>query len=227
MKLADTYSSKTRIRADGIACRRGGRTVFERVSFDVQAGDFLMLRGRNGAGKSTLLRLLAGLLPATAGTLSFECDDKTDSQIPPEAMLMAGHQNGLKPALTLKDNAQFFHRLMTGQAPTADALMAAAEAFQLGRLMGDPVQYFSSGQRHRAALMRFALVPRPVWLMDEPTVGLDGENRAALAALIGDHVARGGIAIAASHDAIDLPGLTLTMDDFAPSAPVAEAEAWL
>ena len=221
-----TYASDTQLSASGLSARRGGRTVFEDVEFSVQAGDFLRLTGRNGAGKSTLLRLLAGLLPSAGGTLRFQKGDAAFDHLVTDDFLLAGHQNGLKTVMTLADNARFFHRLMTGEVPTPEALTSAADAFALAPLMDQPVQYFSSGQRHRAALMRYGLVQRQVWLMDEPTVGLDADNRAALARLIADHLARGGIVIAATHDPIEVEGSALNMDGFAPQA-VAADEAWL
>lgn len=224
--MSPTYDSSLALHAADLSCRRGGRMVFEGVSFDVQSGDFLLLSGRNGAGKSTLLRLLAGLLPAAGGEVSLSQPGETVSGLPSEKLMLVGHQHGLKPGLTLRDNAVFFHRLMTGTLPTEEGLLAAAEKFGLAALLDEPVQYFSSGQRHRSSLMRYALVPRQIWLMDEPTVGLDSANRDALSLLIKEHLAAGGIAIAASHDPIDVEGRSLNMDGCAPKSAQFE-EAWL
>lgn len=220
------FSSSVHLSGNALACRRGGRLVFENLNFAVQAGDFVRLSGKNGSGKSTFLRCLAGFLPFQHGEFSYRHGDNDQPALNPDDFLLSGHQNGLKPNFTLRENAIFFAKLMTGSAPVADTLDAAASIFGLGGLLDEPVQYFSSGQRHRAALMRFALAPRQIWLMDEPTVGLDTENRAALARLIVVHKARGGIIIAATHDPMDVPGETLDMDAFQPRHAVVD-EDWV
>lgn len=224
--LETNFDSTVQLSGDGLACRRGARTVFEGLAFDLQAGDFLCLKGRNGSGKSTFLRCLSGFLPAFAGTLRLQVEDETEDHLPPDFFLQAGHQNGLKPNFTLRDNARFFCLSMTGDMPSNEKLLEAAKVFDLAGLLDDPVQYFSSGQRHRASLMRFALVRRQVWLMDEPTVGLDTANRAALGKLIASHTAHGGIVIAATHDPLGVEGRELNMNAFAPKA-VGLDEAWL
>lgn len=200
--------------------------MFDALDFSFQAGDFVCLTGKNGSGKSTFLRFLAGFIHPERGGLTYRRADDTFSEIVPDDFLLSGHQNGLKPGLTLRENADFFVRLMTGMPASAAAQERAVGVFSMAALLDEPVQYFSSGQRHRAALMRFALVDRQVWLMDEPTVGLDADNRAALASMITDHIARGGVVVAATHDPLGVPGITLDMDAFQPAGPALE-EAWL
>jgi heme exporter protein A len=203
--------------------------VFEGLNFEVKAGDFLSLTGKNGSGKSTFLRLIAGLIPESDGAISYSRGDETLNFLNNDDFTLVGHQNGLKPSMTLRENAQFYYKLMTGNRPAADRMQMAADIFALGSLLDEPAQYFSSGQRHRSALMRFPLVARQIWLMDEPTVGLDADNRAALAALIQHHVACGGIVIAASHDPMGVEGLVMDMDQFQPSAAARDTidEDWL
>lgn len=223
------FDSKTRLAGSALACRRGGRCVFEGLNFEVQAGDFLSLTGKNGSGKSTFLRLIAGLIPESDGAVSYSRGDETLNFLNNDDFTLVGHQNGLKPSMTLRENAQFYYKLMTGKRPAADRMQMAADIFALGSLLDEPAQYFSSGQRHRSALMRFPLVARQIWLMDEPTVGLDADNRAALSALIQHHVACGGIVIAASHDPMGVEGLVMDMDQFQPSAAARNTidEDWL
>ncbi len=221
-----TYDSSATLTGTDLTCRRGGRIVFEGLGFEAQAGDFVCLRGSNGSGKSTLLRSLCGFLPQASGQVSWLAGNEKNDHLPADTFLQSGHQNGLKPNFSLKENATFFVSLMTGRALSDAELQAAAAVFDLQHLLDDPVQYFSSGQRHRAALMRFALVERQVWLMDEPTVGLDAANRSALGQLITNHSARGGIVIAATHDPLGVEGKELNMDDFQPKTSVVD-EAWL
>lgn len=217
------YIRDMKIHASSLACRRGGRVVFKGVTFEISAGDYLCLRGRNGAGKSTLLRLLAGFVPASSGELSLIAT--REERLLSDHVMMVGHMNGLKPVLSLRENAAIFHKLMTGRSVPDSVLQHAAEVFDLTHLLDEPVQYFSSGQRHRSALMRLNLVPRQVWLMDEPTVGLDQQNRAALAQMMQAHLRCGGMIISATHDPIDVEGKDLNLDDFAPKATLFE-EVW-
>lgn len=190
--------------------------MFEGLNFEVRAGDFLSLTGKNGSGKSTFLRMIAGFVPKSDGAIVYRLGDAEAPMLPPDDFTLVGHQNGLKPGMTLRENATFYYNLMTGASPSADRLQFAADIFALGSLLDELAQYFSSGQRHRAALMRFPLVARKIWLMDEPTVGLDADNRSRLAALIQHHIACGGIVIAATHDPLGVHGRTLDMDQFQP-----------
>ncbi|WP_417449478.1 heme ABC exporter ATP-binding protein CcmA [Kordiimonas sp.] len=212
--------------ARGLATSRGGRRVFEGLGFALHAGGLLYLRGPNGSGKSTLLRLIAGFVKARAGTLMYGDSDWT--QNPPAydaALIYAGHENALKPVMTLRENALAYASLMTGAAVAEARLDAAAALFGLTALLDRPARFFSSGQKHRANLMRFALLDRPLWLMDEPTVGLDATSRQALADLMTAHLASGGMIIAATHDPIGVVGDELALDDFTPTLEIDEA--WL
>ena len=201
--------------------------VFGGLSFSINAGQYLSLRGRNGTGKSTLLRMIAGFIPANAGTLEITANDVGFTAR--NHIVLVGHLNGLKAAMTLRENAQLFYQTMTGHGLDPDALYSAANQFDMVHLLDQPVQYFSSGQRHRSALMRFLLIRRQIWLMDEPTVGLDSDNRAALATVMRNHVMRGGIIIAATHDPIDIAGDSLILDGFTPKgSPINDTgDDWL
>jgi len=212
--------------ADGISCRRGRRTVFESLSFTITPGTFVHLGGHNGSGKTSLLRLLAGLLPPERGNIVLSGEQLRTSDIPlSEAFLYSGHQHGLKRILSLRDNSNQYHRLMTGTSVEEQTLINAAQHFGLNGLMDQPLKFFSSGQTHRAALLRFMLISRPIWLMDEPTVGLDTKNRAQLQAMMENHLAKGGSIIAASHDPLGISGQEIDMAAVAPS--VSEAQYWL
>lgn len=216
----------TSLKAEGLACRRGGRLVFEGLDFDVGGGDFLLLEGKNGSGKTTLLRLLAGFLQPFSGLLHFGNEQLTSQNVAGTgAFIYSGHQHGLKPVLTLRENSAAFFQLMTGRVLPDDLLFEAADTFGLTALIDHPLRFFSSGQTHRCALLRFALLHRPIWLMDEPTVGLDAENRAQLERLMAAHLGKDGIIIAASHDPIGVVHKTVDMADFAPQ--LSAEDMWL
>lgn len=209
--------------AEGLATTRGGRRVFDALSFTLRAGELLYLRGPNGSGKSTLLRLIAGYGKASAGSLMYgESDWLADGPAYDAAMIYAGHDNALKPVLTLRENAAAYTGVMTGHAPDDARLMAGAALFGLTGLIDRPARFFSSGQKHRANLMRFTLLDRSLWLMDEPTVGLDAANRDVLAGLMKRHLDAGGMIIAATHDPIGVEGRELALDNFSPTVVIDE-----
>lgn len=180
-----------------LQCDRGGRTVFTGIAFRVAAGEMMQLNGPNGSGKSSLLRLIAGLNEAITGTLELE-EGSADLAIGQQAHYIA-HQEAVKSALTVTENLNFWHGFLGG-----GDVGAALAALNLSRLAHDHAGLLSAGQKRRLALARLALVPRALWLLDEPTVGLDTASQEMLAAMMGDHLARGGLIIVATHVALGL-----------------------
>jgi heme exporter protein A len=183
-----------------LACWRGERAVFAGISFTLPPGGALLLVGPNGAGKSSLLRLLAGLIPAAEGRLLWDGADALADRVSHATRLRyLGHADALKPSLTVMENLAFFARLWGGQVAPALADVGLAELANL------PARVLSSGQRRRLALARLALAPTPLWLLDEPTVGLDAASVERLGALLARHRAAGGMVLAATHLPLPLP----------------------
>jgi heme exporter protein A len=189
-----------------LACRRGGRRVFDGLSFKLKGGELLALTGPNGSGKTTLLRALASLGRADAGTISWHDAD----------IAWLGHLDGLKGDLTVTENIDVAERLR-GTPPDPARLDAALAAFDLVPLAHRPVRTLSAGQRRRSALARVAASRANVWLLDEPFNALDLRSQNALRAVLAAHLAAGGLAIAATHAALDMPGVR-TLDLGAPRA---------
>src|SRR5262245_15673232 len=186
-----------RLKATDLACIRGGRQVFSGISFAIQAGEALVITGPNGAGKSTLLRLLAGLLRPLAGTLAFEGGDP-ELTLPEQAHYL-GHQDALKPALSVTENLDFWARFLGGRSMDRTTPLANVG---LAGIAGLPAAYLSAGQRRRLSIARLIAVKRPIWLLDEPTAALDTAAQAMLAALMAEHLSGGGLIIAATHGPI-------------------------
>jgi heme exporter protein A len=180
-----------------LACRRGGRGVFHGLDFAAAPGDLVVLRGANGAGKSSLLRMIAGLLPPAAGTLVWDGEDiAEDPGAHRRRLAYVGHGDALKPALTLAEHLRF-HAKLRGADEAGCA--AALDAFALAPLADMPARFLSQGQRRRAALARLLAAPAPLWLLDEPTNGLDAPSVDALAHAVARQRAGGGIVVAATH----------------------------
>ena len=185
--------------ATGLACQRGGRTVFRDVGFSLQSGEVLIVTGPNGAGKSSLLRLLAGLVEVANGSLKLE-GGAEDASLGEQAHYI-GHLDALKPAMSVRQTLAFWSDFLGGDASDTDR---ALEAFDLAGLIDLPVAYLSAGQRRRLSLSRLLVAPRPLWLLDEPGVALDAASLARLVRVIEAHQAQGGIVIATTHQALDL-----------------------
>jgi heme exporter protein A len=177
-----------------LACARGGVTVLEGITLTLPAGRALVLRGPNGIGKTTLLRTVAGLQPAVAGHIS----------LAPESLTYAAHADGLKAALTTRENLAFW-AAVHGQR----GVDAALDAMNLTALQDRLAQHLSAGQKRRLGLARLLVTGRPVWLLDEPTVSLDAASVALFAGVVRAHLAAGGSALIATHVDLGLDEATV------------------
>jgi heme exporter protein A len=187
------------LRAEGLAAIRGERLVFQDIGFTLPAGGALILSGRNGAGKSTLLRLLAGLARPDAGRLLWnDADALMDRTLHGTRVALLGPQDALKPGLTAAENLGFAATL------SGRPVAAALAALGLEELAELPVRMLSSGQKRRLALARVSLSLAPLWLLDEPTLGLDDLAVERLGGLLTRHRDAGGMIVAATHVTLPL-----------------------
>lgn len=190
-----------RLVAENVSVDRGGRRIVEAVDFALSDGQALILSGPNGAGKSTLLRAIAGLLPLAAGRLTLDGDSEEIAA----SLHYVGHAEGMKPALTVRENLDFWASFLSREsAAAALAPQDALAAFGLAHVIDIPAGYLSAGQKRRIALARLLVAPRPIWLLDEPTTALDVRAQAALAAVMARHRAGGGVVLAATHSPVGL-----------------------
>lgn len=195
-----------RLAGHDLACVRGGRQVFAGVNFALGAGEALAVTGRNGAGKTTLLRLIAGLLEPSGGRIELS-GGRADTS-PGEQAHYLGHREALKPALSVRENLDFWYAFLSGR----DASPASAlDAVGLAGLSALPAAYLSAGQRRRLALARLLVAPRPIWLLDEPTAALDAAGQQRLGELMRAHLAGGGIIVAATHGPLGLEAKELKL----------------
>ncbi|ODA66215.1 Cytochrome c biogenesis ATP-binding export protein CcmA [Methyloligella halotolerans] len=186
-----------RLEAHDLACRRGLRLVFEGLSFALSAGEALLLTGPNGAGKTSLLRLMAGFLPAETGEVRLL---PADEEKPfGEHVHYLGHANGVKASLTVSENLQFWIDYYGAPPLSDETIQAHLSRFGLAEIADLPAGMLSAGQKRKLALCRLLAAPRPVWLLDEPSVSLDAASTKILAAIIKDHLKAGGMAVVATH----------------------------
>jgi heme exporter protein A len=167
---------KVLLRFEDVALRRGGRLLFEGLSFELREGERLQVTGPNGSGKSSLIRLAAGLLRAERG------------RVERSPLALADDAVALDAELELGRALQFW-------SPPERAM----EALGLAHLALVPVRLLSSGQLKRATLARVAASGAPLWLLDEPLNALDAEGARKLGGVVERHLEAGGAVLAASH----------------------------
>jgi len=200
-----------RLSADNLTCKRGGKKIFTGLSFAVRAGEALVLAGPNGSGKTSLLRVIAGYIQPTNGAVAVEGAEDPEAGIG-EMCHFVGHLNGVKSHFTVRENLHFWAGYLDTQyldgdsqgngekRGSADKLIGEAlQGFALTGLDDIPAGYLSAGQRRRLCLARLLVAKRPIWLLDEPTVSLDAKSQSLVAKAVNDHLAGGGMVIAATH----------------------------
>jgi heme exporter protein A len=183
-----------RLSGRGIKCVRGGRNVLSGLDFEASSGEALAVTGPNGAGKTSLLRLIAGLLTISGGSIDLE-GGGLELTLPEQAHYL-GHRDALKPALSVMENLSFWRDFLGGEVSDAAKAVAAVGLDHAAQL---PAAFLSAGQRRRLSIARLLAVRRPIWLLDEPTSALDATGQDLFAGLMRDHLARGGLIVAATH----------------------------
>ncbi|MFD0916594.1 heme ABC exporter ATP-binding protein CcmA [Pseudahrensia aquimaris] len=200
-----------RLVADNLTLLRGEDVVLHGLSFDVASGSALVITGENGTGKSTLLRGIAGLLPIEAGTVGLADKPEEFGEASLEELChYLGPDNSMKGAMSVGENLAFWQDF-AGQ-PFYE-IEEALEMVGLGGLSSIPFSHLSTGMRRRASIARLLISYRPIWLLDEPTSGMDAVSQKQFADLMGAHLEDGGIVIAATHISLGLDNMqSLVLD---------------
>ncbi len=180
---------------------RGERALFEGLRFDVAQGGCLQVTGPNGAGKTSLLRALCGLLPFERGRVAWRGQDvRADRYAFHADVAYLGHETGLKSDLDAVDN--LYYEVGVRRAVDRGMAVAVLERVGVGHVMHQDLRQMSAGQKRRVAFARVLLSAAPLWLLDEPTSNLDAAGQALVSELIDAHLAAGGIAVVATHQAL-------------------------
>jgi len=193
-----------------VSRRYGRRWALRHVTLGFGPATVTAVLGDNGAGKSTLLQILAGLLRPNEGEVY--AFGEAVGGLPPrdvrERVAVLMHQPGVYPDLTGRENLRFYARLH-GQPHDGAALDAWLGRVGLADAADRPVRTYSRGMIQRLALARIILQDAEVWLLDEPTTGLDASGVALLASVLAEARARGKTVVAVTHD---LPALGAAVD---------------
>ncbi|WP_298336951.1 heme ABC exporter ATP-binding protein CcmA [uncultured Erythrobacter sp.] len=200
---------QAQLTATNLACRRGDRVLFQKLSFALSEGQALHITGANGIGKTTLMRALAGLSTPFVGEVQREGE-----------LGLLDERPALDLEQPLGKALGFWNRVDNCENPSE-----AQMRLGLDRLLEVPVRYLSTGQRKRAGLAALLSRKVPIWLLDEPLSGLDVAAIETVTRLIEKHVKSGGLALIASHQRIEIEGLqSLELGDFVPSYAEWEEE---
>lgn len=192
------------LRGHRLAVVRGDRSLFAALDFTLEGGELLRVEGPNGSGKTSLLRVVAGLIQPDDGELLWRGDPvRRQRQAYHAELAWMGHRPGFKGDLTPLENLRF----ETGLRGPSGGTGAVLERLGLDRLCRLPFRLLSAGQQRRFALARMVLSGATLWLLDEPFTNLDAQGRQQVQELVGEHLAAGGLALAASHQelAVEAP----------------------
>ncbi|KAA0015848.1 cytochrome c biogenesis heme-transporting ATPase CcmA [Salinicola corii] len=189
------------LQASQLASERDDRWLFRSLELRVEDGDILRIEGGNGSGKTTLLKLLTGQLQASEGRV--EWHGRSLASVREhflDRLLYLGHRPGVSGALSAQENLAW-SAAMAGVKARPDAIEAALDAVGLAGFEDLPARQLSAGQQRRIALARLELIPRPLWILDEPFTAIDRDGVAWLECRLLDHAWGGGTVVMTTHHA--------------------------
>lgn len=178
-----------------VSIARDGALVLPPITQRLKGGDVLVVRGRNGSGKSSLLKSVAGLLPLAGGQILFNGQKLHDAPDFTRSIVYVGHKRGVEPGMNVRAHVNFWGRAFKSR----ELIDAALHYFDLEDIADVPVHTLSAGWQQRVALTRLILQPGKIWLLDEPTAGLDDDGMRLLNGIIDSRQEQGGIILVASH----------------------------
>jgi heme exporter protein A len=185
------------LHVNNLTCKRGAQILFSDLSFELKDSEMLLIEGANGSGKSSLLRLLTGLASACAGVIKWQ--GREIQMIRDEytsALHYLGHTNGMRSGLTIEENLQLSsHLSLSASIVINDTL----KSLQLDQHKNTYIKHLSAGQKRRAALAKIFLLPKKIWILDEPLTALDASAQTFFLAALEQHLQNGGMAIISSH----------------------------
>ena len=188
----------------GLECVRGDHRLFSDLSFSLQSGELLRLRGSNGSGKTSLQRILCGLLEPAAGEVLWKGKGISTQRDEFNAeLLYLGHHNGIKSELTGFENLRYSN-ILRGDTSTDDQIYDALAQIGLAGREDLPTQVLSQGQKRRVALARLLLSNAALWILDEPFTALDVKAVGQLGKLIEGHLQKGRMVVYTTHQEVEL-----------------------
>lgn len=193
--------------------QRGYLILIEKISFSLNKGDVLYIKGSNGIGKSSLLLTLVGLLPHFRGSITFD-----QTPLKHEDFNWFNVRSCMKDDLTVYQNLRMWADL-ENQADTK--IFSAFKVLEIDFIKDNFFRTLSKGQQQRVSLSRLFLNSKPLWILDEPFIHLDAQSSLLLVKAIENYLAQGGIIIFTSQQPISLAKMkTLNVHDYRPAKRV-------
>jgi heme exporter protein A len=197
------------LKADAVVFERGQERIFGPLSFDLQEGEALLVKGGNGAGKTSLLRVLAGSLAASQGRIEY-LSHAINHQHLARGAVYIGHRHGHKAELTCLQNLQFASGLL-GQTLHESEIVTLLDSVGLHGYQHTQARSLSAGQNKRLALARLLLSEAKLWLLDEPYANLDLDGIELVNSLIHQHIREQGAVLLTTHGAYSAPPVPYRM----------------
>ena len=197
--ICGSVGAPTLLEVNKLGCVRGDRRLFSGLDLSLPAGTFLQVTGPNGSGKTSLLRILCGLLAPAEGEIKWEGENiRSLGEDYFTSVTYLGHRPGVKDELSGIENLRISNAL-NGVTVSKDRARDVLTRMGLGGRESLPARLLSEGQRRRVGLGRLLTCNTKLWLLDEVMTSLDKGAVGLIRSLIEEHLARGGIAIVATH----------------------------
>lgn len=180
---------------DNVTATRGEKTLFTNLTFSLAPGQLVWVQGSNGVGKTTLLRIAAGLSPPAEGLVSRT--HEREACRAEDITAYQGHNNALKRQISVSEDISFWSKIYG----FSGGKTAVLDQVDLTKQADIKCAALSAGQGRRLAIARLLISRKPFWIMDEPAAAMDIEGQTLISSVIESHLGRGGIVMAASHDA--------------------------
>ena len=183
------------LQLESLELYREDHLIFTDISFRIESGDHLVIRGQNGSGKTSLIRTICGLTQADKGLILWNEISIDQSLINYyEQLAYLGHKNGLIPELTLNENINY--GLHEADKVEQDQVV---KGFRLDGLRHSLIQNLSNGESRKTALSKVISSKKPLWVLDEPYANLDSDSISYLNNCIREHIKKGGIVITTTN----------------------------
>ena len=193
----------------GLSYAYSDRFLFKNLSFDLNPGELIQLKGRNGSGKTTLIKVLCGILKNYEGSISYDNGLNLGER---NEIFYLGHKNALKDNLTVLENLKYDYR---SDGIELSRLKENLAALGLENYLFTKVSDLSEGQKRKIILSCFLASNKSIYLLDEPLINLDEESKKIVSSEIENKINSGSSIVFTSHEKNILATKDINLDKYA------------